>query len=325
MSNANTITPMSMPLIVRRTRAFYAPVNRVTKTATIFDPAQESAWKNEAPSAPWIDLGWIEEFGRMSTSVLSEVVSGLPSMLRGQARQRTEASLSWRFCTWSKLAMALSTGSEHMNVLAPGSTTLTIGSGAKAMPAVSLLAPSVASTLYTATPAPFGVGDIVAVDVDYGSQIGFVGTGASAAYVQSPSAVGNDPDYVRRVSFNVGKVVAVKSDGGLQLAAPLMAGVPTPSMKVQKVLSFVDREGGSFLHEWSALFVLEGAQGDRLFLHYPRLQACQGARESWTVLAADLSVVQPNAYFKALPVTDANDGQEILCYRTYVPCEVGSI
>jgi hypothetical protein len=30
MSTANTIMPMQTPLIVRRTRAYYAPVNRVT-------------------------------------------------------------------------------------------------------------------------------------------------------------------------------------------------------------------------------------------------------------------------------------------------------
>jgi hypothetical protein len=50
-------------------------------------------------------------------------------------------------------------------------------------------------------------------------------------------------------------------------------------MKVQAVTGFVDREGGSFFQEWSALFVMEGGQGERIFFHYPRLQALGSAAE----------------------------------------------
>ncbi len=46
----------------------------------------------------------------------------------------------------------------------------------------------------------------------------------------------------------------------------------------------MDREGGSFYQEWSALFVMEGSQGERIFFHYPRLQTMTGAEESVTPL-----------------------------------------
>jgi hypothetical protein len=42
----------------------------------------------------------------------------------------------------------------------------------------------------------------------------------------------------------------------------------------------VDREGGSFYQEWSALFVMEGSQGERIFFHYPRLQTVASAQEA---------------------------------------------
>jgi hypothetical protein len=48
----------------------------------------------------------------------------------------------------------------------------------------------------------------------------------------------------------------------------------------------VDREGGSFYQEWSALFVMQGSQGERIFFHYPRLQTMAGAEEAAIPLTA---------------------------------------
>jgi hypothetical protein len=130
--------------------------------------------------------------------------------------------------------------------------------------------------------------------------------------------VGNDLDYIRRVSFNVGRVASVAS-GIVQLSQPLPAGIPTAGMKVQQVLGFVDREGGSFFQEWSALFVMQGEQGDRLLFHYPRLQAMSSPHESSAALVAPIEDVGLGASFRALPVTDGNDSEQVLCYRTYLP------
>ena len=70
---------------------------------------------------------------------------------------------------------------------------------------------------------------------------------------------------------------------------------------------FVDREGGSFYHEWSALFVMQGSQGDRIFFHYPRLQSLVGAEESATPLdskhKSGLARILLKGQFLALPVT----------------------
>lgn len=214
--------------------------------------------------------------------------------------------------------MALAAGSQHMNLIAPAGGASTNGSGAKGVAASALASGSTATLLAMGSTAGFSPGCIVAVDADYAGQTGYVGSGVDAAYVQSATAVNNDPDYVRRVTFNVARVSAVTADG-LQLAQPLLAGVPTSAMKVQQVLGFVDREGGTFFQEWSALFVMPGEQGERILFHYPRLQAMSGAAEAAAVLSAPIERVALSASFRALPIVDANDGQQVVCFRSFLP------
>ncbi len=132
----------------------------------------------------------------------------------------------------------------------------------------SLLAPTDA--------AKFSAGSIIALDADYTGQTGFVGAPVAGAYVRQALT---DVDYIRRVTFNVALVSQVTSTG-LTLAEPLPGGAPAAGAKLQAVTGFVDREGGSFYQEWSALFVMEGSQGERIFFHYPRLQTMAGAEEA---------------------------------------------
>ena len=216
--------------------------------------------------------------------------------------------------------MALAAGSQHMNLIMPAVSSAANGSGSKDMAPVSLAAGSTTTFLAMATAdaAKFAAGSLVTVDLDYAGQTGFVGSGVYAAYVSSAAAVSSDPDYIRRVSFNVARV-ASSSSTGLQLAQALIAGAPTAAMRVQPISGFVDREGGSFFQEWSALFVIDGEQGDRILFHYPRLQSVAGGAESATVLIAPLERVSLSATFRALPVTDANDGEQVVCFRTFLP------
>jgi hypothetical protein len=109
----------------------------------------------------------------------------------------------------------------------------------------------------------------------------------------------------------------------LTLAEPLPGGVPSTGAKVQAILGFVDREGGSFYQEWSALFVMQGSQGERISFYYPRLQSMQSAEEGTVPLDAKrkdgLERVLLKARFLALPVADALDGERVLCYRSFLP------
>jgi hypothetical protein len=238
-------------------------------------------------------------------------------------RETVDATVSFRFKAWSKLSMALAAGSQHMNLIVPAAGGAANGSGSKGVAPVNLATGSAATFLALAASdaAGFAAGSLVTVDVDYAAQTGYVGSGVYAAYVTSASAVNSDPDYIRRVSFNVARV-ASSSSTGLQLAQPLIAGVPAANMRVQPISGFVDREGGSFFQEWSALFLIDGEQGERILYHYPRLQSMAGPAESTSALAPPLERIALSAAFRALPVTDANDGEQVVCFRSFLPSPV---
>jgi hypothetical protein len=316
---AVSYTTPTTPL-TRRVRAYFAPVNRVAGTPTVFDPSVNGSFNLDAPPTPWIDLGWIADLSRKSASAINVLNVGSPAAPQVQMRDLIGATVSFRFLAWRKLSMALSAGSEHMNLLAPAAGATANGSGSKGATAVALTAGSTATTLNIASASlgGFHAGQMVVVDADYAGQTGYVGSGVSAAYVKSATSVNSDPDYIRRVSFNVALVAAVTSTG-LTLAQPLLAGAPVAGMKVQAIEGFVDREGGSFFQEWSALLVMPGEQGERILYYYPRLQPTGGAQEDTEALVAPLEWVALNAIFRAMPIIDANDGEQVLCFRSFLP------
>jgi hypothetical protein len=240
-------------------------------------------------------------------------------VVQSQVRTEVDATVSLQFESWGKLQLALAAGSQQMNLLQTAAGAAANGSGGVGAAAVALSAGSTATALNVGASAAagFNVGALVAVDLDYTGQVGFVGSGASAAYVRQASDVASDVNYIRRVTLNVGRVVSIAS-GVLQLAGPLLAGVPVTGMKVSQLVGFVDREGGGFFHEWSALFCMEGTQGERIEYYYPRLQAMEGAAETMAALSTPLERVRLAA-FRALPVVDANDGATVVCFRSYLP------
>lgn len=307
--------------VARRVRAYFAPVNRAMQTPVLFDPAEQGGFSLSAPPSPWIDLGWILGFARKSASKLAPLMTGIPAAPLEQVRSTLEAEVSFEFLSWTKLTMALATGAQHMNLLAPASGATAAADGAQAVAAVVPQSGSTGSSivLTASDAAQFSAGSLIACDVDNTGKTGYVGSPIVGAYIRQALS---DVDYVRRVTFNVA-LVTVVSGGTLTLAAPLPGGAPTAGMKVQALKGFVDREGGTFFQEWSALFVLESAQGERVFFHYPRLQAMTGSAEAMRTLNAKTNGAQERvtlkAHFAALPVTDPLDGERVLCYRSFLP------
>jgi hypothetical protein len=306
----------TMAPVVGRVRAYFAPVNRATEQATIFDPAQSGAFALNTPPAPWLDLGWIAGFARKCGTRIEAVRAGAPATVQLQARIEIEATVGFGFESWGKLQLALSAGTQQMNLLVAASGAAAEGSGGTGVAAVALQTGSTASVLQVCTTAAaaFAVGELVAVDVDYAGATGYVGSGVSGAYVQSALT---DVDYVRRVTLNVGRIASIGA-GALTLEAPLIAGVPASTMKVSGVVGFCDREGSSFFQEWSALFVGEGQQGERVIWHYPRLQSMQGVAEAGVASSGEYEKVRLSAAFRALPVKDPVDGETVVCFRSYV-------
>lgn len=303
MTTANWF-PAAAP-VVRGVRAYFAPVNRASGHWAVFDPAEAPNFDLDCPPAPWIGLGWAGNFARKSASRNTSVQSGVPAAAVVQVRESLEVQVSLDFLSWTKLTMTLATGSQHMNVLTGDAAPLEGGSTA------SFLA------LSKADAAKFTAGQVVAVDVDYNGQTGFVGTPVAGAYVRQALS---DADYTRRVTLNVA-MVAEADEAGLKLVDPLPGGVPQAGAAVQALSGFVDREGGSFFHEWSGLFVMEGSLGERIFFFYPRLQASVGAEESALPLSAKgrLARIALKGQWLALPVIDPLDGERVVCYRSFVP------
>jgi hypothetical protein len=316
------VTRAGMRPVGRQTRAYFAPVDRVSGAAAgVFDPSKDSGFLLDAPSMPWIDLGWVENFQRSNASVITDMTSGPAKAVTAQARNGLGARIDFEFRDWGKLQMALAGGAEHMNVLASDSSAARAGSGGIAIPAVALLTGSSSGELVVGAGAvdAFDVGDLVSCDLDYAQQIGYVGSGIAAAYVKNPLDVRQDADYVRRVTFNVGRV-GQKTAASLLLEQALPGGDPAAGAAVQKVKAFVDREGGAFLQQWSGLFIEEEESGGRVCFYYPRLSPCTSAqRENKVEIQKPLGILALQASFIALPTVDENDGATALCYRSYFP------
>lgn len=317
MPTVNHAQRGAMRPLAKRVRAYFAPVARLTSAPTVFDPAATPSFELDAPPAPWIDAGWVLNFERRSATAIETLATGPRGLAQKQFRSGVNATLAFDFLDWGKLQMAISAGCQQMNLLEEEPSAEPRASGGTAKLAVATFSGSTPTSIRVGTGAvnSFSPGDLIVVDVDYQQQTGYIGD-IAGAYVADPADVGFDVDYVRRVSFRVGRV-ADKTADHLILAQPLIGGVPA-NAAVQKVVGFVDREGGRFFPEWSGLFVVESETGARLFYHYPRLQPAAPAAESSREVAA-FAAWAPQAHLVALPVTDPNDAQQVLCFRTLVP------
>ncbi len=291
----------TMAMLIRRTRAYFAPVQRDTGVPAPFDAATQAAFALDEPPAPWIDLGWIEHLRRTTATHIQPIRAGVNGAAVAQYRSDAEARVEFEFLDWGKLQMALAAGAEHMNVLAAAAVPTLEGSTATRL------------VLGAAGVSGFATGDMVAVDADYAGQTGYIGTGIAGGYVSNAADVGDDVSYVRRVTFNVARVLSVEADA-LRLQQALPGGAPHLGTGVQKVVAFMDREGGNFFQEWSALFVVEADSGARVLFYYPRLQACAPAAERSIDIAAPLALMALHASFLALPSTGI-----VLCERVFVP------
>lgn len=316
----------TMAPVSRTVRAYFAPVDRATGAAAIFDPSKHGGLDVDAPPPPWIDVGWIQNFRRTAATAHERIRAGAKGAVTAQIRRRLEAGIEFEFRQWGKLQMALAGGSQHMNVLASEGNADPFPSGGSPQNAAAVGNGSTAQEIIVGAGVvdAFNPGDLVAVDVDYQQQAGYVGTGIAAAYVRDPGDVLRDRHYIRRVTFNVGRV-ALKTTTTLILAQPLLAGIPPEGASAQKVVGFVDREGGSFWQEWSALFVIDDESGGRVCFHYPRLQSSAAAAETRAEMERPFAAWSLRAQMLALPALDRNDGEQVLCYRSYFPAASAAV
>ena len=78
--------------VTRRVRGYFAPVNRTNQTPAIFDAAGQLSFNLDSPPAPWISLGWIQNFTRKAASKTTPVQTGIPASPLEQVRETLEAA-----------------------------------------------------------------------------------------------------------------------------------------------------------------------------------------------------------------------------------------
>lgn len=296
--------------ITEKVRVFFAPIDRISHAPIGFDAALQGRFALNSPPTGWMDGGDVFSLDRRSETKILPLACGTPAMARDQVRQHAGATVGWVSQAWHKIQLALNSGTQQLNLLAEEGDVGTA-------PALAVLESSTAQQLVLADISSLTVGDVVVVDTDYTGQVGYIGTPISGGYIDDSSAGQTDVHTIRRVSFNIAIIVGL-SGNTVFLDRPLPAGNPVDGMALARVKGFADREGSSFFQEWSALFVIDGAQGDRVIFYYPRLQRIASAETTRQVqgpwVAWDLKTEM-----RALPIVDAHDGETVFCYRSYLP------
>jgi len=306
-------------------RAYVAPVDRNSGTSVPFDPSVQGEFDLDLAPVPFLDLGWVENFQRTSATKYESLRIGAQSTLTTQLRAVFDVGVEFDLPNWGKLQMAVAGGGQQINVLATSPTSLPQSSGGIPIPAAYV---QDGATMYelplTADQLTnFQVGDMVAVDCDYQGQTGYVGWGAPGAYLASALDTATHVDFIRRVTFNVSRVSNM-TPTSLMLGERLIGGAQT-GMGVQKVAALLDREGGTYFQEWAALFVVTGGTGGRACFYYPRLQAAASTSELREEVEASLFCAMLHANLRAMPSVDPNDGETVLCYRSYFPARTAKV
>jgi len=306
-------------------RAYAVPIDRSAGAATPFDPSVQGEFDLDSPPVPFLDLGWVENFKRSSATKYETLRMGPQSTLTTQYRAEFDAGVEFDFPSWGKLQMALAGGGQQINVLATPMTSVPQNSGGVAAPAVYVQEGATPAELPLAASdlATFQIGDMVAVDWDYRGQAGYIGSGVAGMYLPAALDAASHVDLIRRVTFNVSRVSNL-SAYSLVLSETLIGGAQT-GMGVQKIAALLDREGGSYFQEWAGLFVVLGAGGGRMCFYYPRLQAAASTTEVQEEVAAPLFSNMLHANLRAMPSVDPNDGESVLCYRSYFPAKTAKV
>ena len=120
-------------------RAYVAPIDRNSGLSVAFDPAAQGQFDLDSPPAPFLDLGWVQNFDRKSTTKYEGLHNGPHGTVSVQYRSQPEALVDFDFQSWGKIQMAMAGGTQEMNVLATPQSSQPQGSGGVAIPASCVL------------------------------------------------------------------------------------------------------------------------------------------------------------------------------------------
>lgn len=340
------VAPFNTPLAVAQSSTSVGP--------TIYDLEVVNRFSENTPPTGWFDMGWIDKFSLAPASKIGSVKSGYRMATRARYRGDVDEKCSFTFRESSRLAMKIATGVQVFNLLKTtasaslvgplsSSGTAAVACGASGYVASGSVANYVGQpTLYVpaGSGASFAAGSFIVCDQDYVNQSGYVGD--SGAWV-FPGAV-NDVDYIRKTSDYAATVKAVVASTGspsqdaLILTKPFVGGGcnPTPGgtvytqpelnpasrgAKVQAITGYANRNGGTYIKEWSGIFVKATEDGSQMLVYYPRLSPDTFAGlEEFTIDGITSMQEQGlKASMQCLAFDDPLDGETVTSYTAYFP------
>ena len=321
----------------------------VDLTAGPFDSANPQSWVTGGAAAPqnaFADLGWMKELKITSASKIGMVRSGYRGAVRAQYRGEVGEQVTWKFREYGRMQYKIASGTNVINLLAAsglaGGTSGPLSASGAPSVGVSSYSPGTAPygvggqgtaatlTLSSSpTPAQIGVNSYIVCDQDYSlSSFGLVGDSGTPVFQNAVT----DVDYTRKNSDYVALVTAINGNV-LTLGGPFLgggSGNPTPlgpaaaGSKVQAIKGWVSREGGTYISEWTAMFVMNTIDGAQLICYFPHISIGQptDVAASWAIEnigTTDLGGYEIDAQYNALAFDDPLDGETVVSYRAYYP------
>lgn len=340
-------------------RSFFAPYNIALGSAVASTSAGPTIL--DLTKGPWnpstlpgtygfYDLGWIKDFKLTPESKIGQVRSGYRGAVRAQYRGQVGESMEFKFREYGRMQYQLATGTNVLNLFAAsGLTGGAVGpisaSGAPFATVVSYSAGSypwgtipgqggVAPTLTLGNvgqiaTAQISIGSYIVCDQDYNPAtfgiVGDIGVPVQPNTVTDIDYIRKNSSYVARVTGITGAVLTLDQPfigGGSGNPAPLGPGIA--GYKVQTIGGWSAREGGTYISEWSGLFLNNTIDGAQIAIYYPHLSIMQNkdVAGAWTIEGAgttDLGGAEIDASFNALAFDDPEDGETVVSYKCYYP------
>jgi hypothetical protein len=336
---------------------FWAGQTNSAVGPTILDLQFQGPFNTNNMPAGWFDLGWIKDYKLTQGSKVGSIKSGYRGATRAKVRGEVSEEIEFKFREYSRLALKIASGCEVFNFLAAGQASTTNPLGTSGTTAVALGASGYQTTGGTATQpgvaglpcvflpsgsgALFAAGQMIVVDVDYDKvSTGFIGSNGVPVYVNNAP---QDTDFIRRTSDFTNLITAVVAGpiagiagnqdalvlkqvftgGGASSSVLVGPTSPPTGSKIQRINGWTSREGGTFIMDWSALFILDTIDSDQIAFYYPHLSISQfkdlGNWAISNVGTTDETGYELDASFESLAFDDPLDGETVVCYRAYYP------
>lgn len=296
----------------------------------------------------WYDLGYVKNFKFTPGSKTGNVMTGYRGAIRAKYRAETSEKMAIQFMEMSRQALSIASGTQVFNLLRSTASASTVGPLSSS--GVTAVAMGASGYLPTGGPsgptlglptlcvpsgsgALFPAGTYIVCDQDYnGTSFGFVGDAGANVFQNAVT----DTDFIRKTSDYVACVSSVvagafSGQDALILTAPFVGGgndasgapnvYPTAGAKVQAIVGYATREGGTYIKEWSAIFVLSTIDNSQLLFYYPRVapDAFGGLAEENLQNATAMQTNGLQASFDALAFDDPLDGETVVRYTAYYP------